>query len=72
MEFLFTALQRFRLLSLTVAWVAGVVSILLADPSGPAAVAGAYAFGLFILLTMARLSALCRGRKIFWQAVSVS
>ena len=55
MDFLFTALQRFRLLSLTVAWVAGVVSILLAEPSGPVAAAGAYAFGLFILLTVARL-----------------
>ena len=55
MDFLFTALQRFRLLSLTVAWVAGVVSILLAEPSGPVATAGAYAFGLFILLTVARL-----------------
>ena len=52
---MFTALQRFRLLSLTVAWVAGVVSILLAEPSGPVAAAGAYAFGLFILLTVARL-----------------
>ena len=55
MDFLFTTLQRFRLLSLTVAWVAGVASILLAEPSGPVAVAGAYAFGLFILLTVARL-----------------
>ena len=55
MNFLFTTLQRFRLLSLTVAWVAGVASILLAEPSGPVAVAGAYAFGLFILLTVVRL-----------------
>ena len=55
MDILFTALQRFRLLSLMVAWVAGVVSILLAEQSGPVAVAGAYAFGVFILLTVARL-----------------
>ena len=52
---LFTILRLARLGSLTIAWIAGVVAILLAQPSGVVATTGACAFGLFILLTVTRL-----------------
>jgi len=52
---LHAALRRARLLFLTAAWVAALLSIVTAQPSGPVATCGAVAFGLFILLTVARL-----------------
>lgn len=52
---LFGLLRLVRLGSLTVAWMAGVLAILLAQPTGSVATIGAYAFGLFILLTVTRL-----------------
>ena len=55
MDSLSSALRFGRLVSLTVAWAAAVVSILLFEPSGPVATAGACAFGLFIVLTVTRL-----------------
>ncbi|MGC6453471.1 MAG: hypothetical protein ACON31_06145 [Candidatus Puniceispirillaceae bacterium] len=48
-------LRRMRLASLTLAWIAAVAAIILDQPSGPVATTGAVGFGLFILLTVARL-----------------
>ncbi|MEC7212137.1 MAG: hypothetical protein VXW25_09005, partial [Pseudomonadota bacterium] len=55
LTFLIAALRRARLACLTVAWVAAVGAIVTARPDGLVAGIGAMAFGLFILLTMARL-----------------
>ena len=54
-KFLTSALRRARLACLALAWVAAVGAIVLARPDGAVASVGASAFGLFILLTMARL-----------------
>ena len=53
--FLIAALRQARLACLTIAWVAAVGAIVSARPDGLVASIGAMAFGLFILLTMARL-----------------
>ena len=55
LTFLTAALRQTRLACLTVAWVAAVIAIVMARPDGLVASIGALAFGLFILLTMARL-----------------
>ena len=55
MPFLTYALRQARLACLTTAWVAAVLAILTARPDGAVASAGVAAFGLFILLTVARL-----------------
>ena len=55
MPFLTNALRQARLACLTTAWVAAVLAILTARPDGTVASLGACAFGLFILLTVARL-----------------
>ncbi|MED5313873.1 MAG: hypothetical protein VX698_07955, partial [Pseudomonadota bacterium] len=55
MPFLSNALRQVRLACLTTAWVAAVLAILTARPDGTVASLGACAFGLFILLTVARL-----------------
>ena len=48
-------LRQARLGSLTIAWAAGVLDIMLVQPSGMVATIGACAFGIFILLTVTRL-----------------
>ena len=50
-----STLRTARLACLTIAWLAALVGIITAQPSGPAATTGAIAFGLFILLTVTRL-----------------
>ena len=50
-----STLRTARLACLTIAWLAALVAIITAQPSGPAATTGAIAFGLFILLTVTRL-----------------
>lgn len=55
MPFLKNALRQARFLCLTTAWAAGVMAILTARPDGVVASLGAFAFGLFILITIARL-----------------
>ena len=55
MPFLKNALRQARFLCLTTAWAAGVLAILTARPDGVVASLGALAFGLFILITIARL-----------------
>ena len=55
MPFLKNALRQARFLCLTTAWAAGVLAILTARPDGVVASLGALAFGLFILITVARL-----------------
>ena len=55
LPFLTAALRQTRLACLTIAWVAAVGAILTVRPDGLVASIGALAFGLFILLTMARL-----------------
>ncbi len=53
--FLTSALRQARLACLTIAWVAAVGAIVTVRPDGLVASIGALAFGLFIVLTMARL-----------------
>ena len=55
MPFLTNALRQARLTCLSTAWVAAVLAILTAQPDGAVASLGAAAFGIFILLTVARL-----------------
>ena len=55
LPFLTAALRQTRLACLTIAWVAAVGAIVTAHPDGLVASIGAFSFGLFILLTMARL-----------------
>ena len=55
LPFLTAALRQTRFACLTVAWVAAVGAIITVRPDGLVASIGAFAFGLFILLTMARL-----------------
>ena len=55
LTFLTSALRQARLACLTIAWVAAVGAIVTARPDGLVASIGALAFGLFIVLTMARL-----------------
>jgi len=55
LTFLSSVHRRIRLVCLTIAWVAAVAAILTAQPDGLIASTGALAFGLFILLTVARL-----------------
>ena len=50
-----SALRHARLACLTLAWVAALISIVMAQPSGPVAAIGAIAFGIFTLLTITRL-----------------
>ena len=50
-----SALHRVRLACLTLAWVAALISIVMAQPSGSVAATGAIAFGMFILLTITGL-----------------
>ena len=47
--------RHVRLLCLGIAWMAAICVIALGQPSGPVATTGALAFGIFILLTLARL-----------------
>ncbi len=49
------ALRQARLACLTIAWMAAVGAIILARPTGMLAATGAFAFGLFIILTITRL-----------------
>ena len=55
MPFLTNALRQARLTCLSTAWVAAVLAILTAQPDVAVASLGAAAFGIFILLTVARL-----------------
>ena len=55
LTFLTAALRQARLACLTIAWIAAVIAIVTARPDGLVASLGAITFGLFILLTMARL-----------------
>jgi hypothetical protein len=55
LTFLTSALRQARLACLTIAWVAAVGAIVTVRPDGVVASIGALAFGLFIVLTMARL-----------------
>jgi len=47
--------RRVRLACLSIAWLAAICVIVLGQPTGKLATTGALAFGIFILLTLARL-----------------
>ena len=55
MPFLTNVLRQARLACLATAWAAAVLAIVTVRPDGAVASIGAFAFGLFILLTVARL-----------------